>query len=93
MIGIAEMFAELDGYDRYKERLALPPRSVEHGYRAYVTWGCRCETCRAANAAYMRDYKARRAAKDPAFVEVRRRWNRESMQRTRARKRALRVAA
>lgn len=35
---------------------------VEHGQKGYRK-KCRCEICRAANAAYQRDYQARRKMK------------------------------
>lgn len=31
------------------------PEAAGHGRSRYVTDGCRCDTCRAANAAYQRD--------------------------------------
>lgn len=83
MTGIFEMFAELDGYVRYADMIGRPPQSLEHGYRAYVTYGCRCETCRAANAEYHRDYDRRRRFNDPVYRETRRRAGRESMRRAR----------
>lgn len=35
--------------------------SVQHGLSGYTSGGCRCEICRAAWAAYHRDYRRRRA--------------------------------
>ncbi len=38
-----------------------PPHVVEHGrLNEYTNFGCRCELCRAANARYMRERRARR---------------------------------
>lgn len=96
MIGVAEMFAELDGRDRYEVALAIRAArggsetererwrrnkdvrrqriaaglNTKHSLAAYGA-GCRCDVCRAANTAYMREYQRRRA-KEPAFRKQRR---------------------
>jgi hypothetical protein len=31
------------------------PSSVEHGYSAYINWGCRCDVCRLAHSAHWRE--------------------------------------
>jgi len=64
---IADMFAALDCRDRLADAVQRAREHVEHGYRAYTTFGCRCETCRAANAEYMRRYAKLRRRRDPGF--------------------------
>lgn len=87
MTGIDELFAELDGYQRYEVALAAfalnqskPARAARaehagwrHGQARYAL-GCRCDVCRAANTAYMREYQRRRA-KEPAFRAKRRQYD------------------
>lgn len=47
---------------RKRHRLGGVPSHVGHGqYTTYTNYACRCEKCRAANAAYWRDYRARKA--------------------------------
>lgn len=92
--GIAEMFAELSGRDattgqHWLDKVVTPPRTLEHGYRAYVTFGCRCETCRAANAAYMRDYAKRRRAEDPTYRARRAKYEADRRARRRAERSGL----
>lgn len=54
-------------------RSVAPVPGAPHGTRAgYVNWGCGCFECKAANAAYARDFRARRAAaiaEDPTLAE------------------------
>jgi hypothetical protein len=64
---ITELFASLDGRERLADAIERAREHVEHGYRAYTTFGCRCETCRAANAEYQRWYSRLRRRADPAF--------------------------
>lgn len=64
---IADMFAALDGRDRLADAIERAREHVEHGYRAYTTFGCRCKVCRAANAAYMRTYAKLRRRRDDQF--------------------------
>jgi hypothetical protein len=96
MLGIAEMFAELDGYAQYEAALAvvanrkavrvaaLADGSIDwrHGLARYGL-GCRCATCRAANKTYMREYQRQRA-KDPAFRAKRREYDRKRREARRA---------
>lgn len=42
----------------------------EHGTLKQYRRGCRCETCRAANAKYQRDYQTARKAKLAKASEV-----------------------
>lgn len=35
-----------------------PPAWIPHGYAGYCYYGCRCEACKAAKAAYMREHRA-----------------------------------
>lgn len=83
------MFAELDGYVRYEHALAAlvvtrskstraaqaQAQGWRHGQARYAL-GCRCETCRGANTAYMRAYQRRRA-NDPAFRAQRRAYDKK----------------
>lgn len=85
---IAAMFAELDGRDRYAEALERTRERVEHGYRAYTAFGCRCDTCRAANAEYMRAYAKRRRQQDPSFRAKRTAYEVDRTRRKRAAERA-----
>lgn len=71
---IAEMFAELDGRDRLADAIERAREYVEHGYRAYTTFGCRCEVCRAANAEYQRTYAKLRRRRDAEFRAKRTRY-------------------
>lgn len=64
---IADMFAGLDGRDRLTDAIERSREHVEHGYRGYTTFGCRCEVCREANTAYMRTYAKLRRRRDPEF--------------------------
>lgn len=74
--GISELFASLDGRDRYEyalstyaDRYLASPRA-RHGRRGtYVKWGCRCDECTRAAVAYSTDYRAKRKATDPTFAE------------------------
>lgn len=46
-----------------RPRRTYGPVAISHGtYVAYTKRKCRCEPCRAAMAAYQRDYRKRRAA-------------------------------
>ncbi len=70
MTGILEMFAELNGYERYEvdlqqwaainlavrraRRPLKPRRERPHGTKSRYTGGCRCEACREAVAQYQR---------------------------------------
>ena len=41
-------------------------RNVTHGKTGtYLTYGCRCDPCRAAHGAYQRDWKRRKQARKP----------------------------
>lgn len=45
------------------QKVRSDPTDPRHGtLTAYTTYGCRCERCAAANAAYKRQYRAKRAA-------------------------------
>ena len=46
---------------------------TDHGTRASYNRGCRCDECRKAMNAYMREYQARRRRKaaDPEFGAIR----------------------
>jgi hypothetical protein len=68
------MFAALDGRDRLADAIARAREQVEHGYRAYTTFGCRCDACRAANAAYQRGYAKLRRRRDSGFRAKRARY-------------------
>lgn len=54
------------------DNVELPKGSIfegkEHGMALYKK-GCKCEICRGANAAYQRDYQARRKAKLQALKD------------------------
>jgi hypothetical protein len=32
------------------------PSTVEHGYSAYVNWGCRCDVCGPAHSTHWREW-------------------------------------
>lgn len=44
----------------------------DHGTTARYARGCRCDACRRANAAYMRDFRRRTGSKDRVAVELER---------------------
>lgn len=51
------------GRKRMRAARATGPAGQEHGLReTYNKWGCRCDPCRAASAAYLRERKAARKA-------------------------------
>ncbi|QNN53459.1 hypothetical protein [Nocardioides mesophilus] len=51
---------------RRRQRVAEGDRPVAHGtWAGYLTDKCRCELCRAFRSAYMKDYRARKAAARP----------------------------
>ena len=39
---------------------------VPHGHSGYINWSCRCEVCRAAHSAKLREYAARRKRREAA---------------------------
>lgn len=85
-----EVYRAQEG-ERYRERMeALRDREliaqrVEHGYRKYTTFRCRCDVCRSANAAHQRAYATQRRARDPEFKAKRARY--EAGRRARAARR------
>lgn len=40
-------------------RTPLPEGDPRHGTNGYYNLGCRCDVCRAANTAHLREYRAR----------------------------------
>lgn len=51
---------------RSQTGLCPPHKPVPHGTRSHYIAGCRCSKCRAAHAAYTREYYHRRKLKDSA---------------------------
>lgn len=81
---IAGMFAELDGRDRLADAIQRTREHVEHGYRAYTTFGCRCEVCKEANASYQRTYAKLRRRCDLEFRAKRSKYEASRRARVRA---------
>ena len=92
MIGIAEMFAELDGYDRYAVELQVAAAYINEKLRE--RWRENKRRQRAAGKVKPdRDAYARRYASDAAFRERRKAYWRERDRKRRELRLAARKAA
>lgn len=47
-----------------RARGSLPERTSHGTISAYFGYSCRCDLCRAAGSAYLREYRAQRAARE-----------------------------
>lgn len=97
MIGIAEMFAELDGYDRYREALEIVGAVAKSARREYWReYHLKRKKFDPAYRARRKAYDARRGPRahqtDPAILEARRRSWREYKRRKAAERRAKEAA-
>lgn len=52
----------------------LEPDDPRHGRNGYTNYDCRCEICRAAHAAYMREYMTRPGNREKHNAMTRRRY-------------------